>query len=49
MGKRRYFGIKMKSVLLKNISGKGEIRTLVTIAGKAVFETAAFNHSATFP
>src|SRR5687768_11284640 len=30
-------------------SGEGGIRTLVTLAGKSVFETDAFNHSATSP
>jgi len=30
-------------------SGEGGIRTLVTVAGKSVFETDAFNHSATSP
>ncbi len=29
--------------------GGGGIRTLVTLAGQTVFETAAFNHSATPP
>jgi hypothetical protein len=31
------------------ISGEGGIRTLVTVSGKTVFETVAFNHSATSP
>ena len=29
--------------------GRGGIRTLETLAGLAVFKTAAFNHSATLP
>ena len=29
--------------------GQGEIRTLDTVAGMPVFETGAFNHSATCP
>jgi hypothetical protein len=29
--------------------GEGEIRTLDTLAGITVFETAAFDHSATSP
>ena len=29
--------------------GEGEIRTLETLAGLTVFETAAFDHSATSP
>jgi hypothetical protein len=29
--------------------GKGEIRTLETLAGLPLFESGAFNHSATFP
>ena len=29
--------------------GQGEIRTLDTLAGMPVFETGAFNHSATCP
>src|SRR5262245_9692617 len=32
-----------------SFSGEGGIRTLVTLAGKSVFETDAFNHSATSP
>jgi hypothetical protein len=31
------------------LSGEGEIRTLDTLAGITVFETAAFDHSATSP
>lgn len=31
------------------LCGKGEIRTPGTIARTTVFETAAFDHSATFP
>ena len=31
------------------IRGKGGIRTLDTIAGMQLFESCAFNHSATFP
>src|SRR5688500_7420644 len=31
------------------MSGEGEIRTPVTLAGQPVFETGAFNHSATSP
>ena len=34
---------------VQKISGEGGIRTLVTVAGKSVFETDAFNHSATSP
>ena len=30
-------------------NGEGEIRTPVTVAGQPVFETGAFNHSATSP
>src|SRR3954451_2252217 len=30
-------------------SGEGEIRTPATLAGRPVFETGAFNHSATSP
>src|SRR5690606_37713266 len=30
-------------------SGEGGIRTLVTLTGHTVFETGAFNHSATSP
>src|SRR6478735_1055545 len=30
-------------------NGQGEIRTLDTLAGMPVFETGAFNHSATCP
>src|SRR5206468_634485 len=33
----------------RSTSGEGGIRTLVTLAGKSVFETDAFNHSATSP
>ena len=29
--------------------GKGEIRTLDTVSGMPLFESGAFNHSATFP
>ena len=29
--------------------GKGEIRTLDTLSGMPLFESGAFNHSATFP
>jgi hypothetical protein len=32
-----------------NCGGRGGIRTLETLAGLAVFKTAAFNHSATLP
>ena len=32
-----------------NRNGEGGIRTLVTVSGKPVFETSAFNHSATSP
>ena len=31
------------------ISGEGEIRTPATLAGRPVFETGAFSHSATSP
>jgi hypothetical protein len=34
---------------LPTISGEGGIRTLGTIAGTPVFETGAFDHSATSP
>ncbi len=30
-------------------NGEGEIRTPATLAGRPVFETGAFNHSATSP
>ena len=30
-------------------NGEGEIRTRATLAGRPVFETGAFNHSATSP
>ncbi len=35
--------------LINRTGGGGGIRTLVTLAGQTVFETAAFNHSATPP
>jgi hypothetical protein len=31
------------------LNGEGEIRTPATLAGRPVFETGAFNHSATSP
>src|SRR4051794_27755411 len=39
-----------QSVVFYNRSnGEGEIRTPATLAGRPVFETGAFNHSATSP
>src|SRR5436309_9314704 len=37
------------SELAGNGNGEGEIRTPATLAGRPVFETGAFNHSATSP
>ncbi len=34
---------------LRKLNGEGEIRTPVTLAGQPVFETGAFNRSATSP
>ena len=31
------------------LNGEGEIRTPATLSGRPVFETGAFNHSATSP
>lgn len=35
--------------ILNTQCGKGEIRTLDTLSGMPLFESGAFNHSATFP
>ncbi len=35
--------------VLRKSNGEGEIRTPVTLAGQPVFETGAFNRSATSP
>ena len=35
--------------ILRIRCGKGEIRTLDTVSGMPLFESGAFNHSATFP
>ena len=37
------------ALLIFHLDGQGEIRTLDTLAGMPVFETGAFNHSATCP
>lgn len=39
----------MPSIADAHGSGKGEIRTLDTVSGMPLFESGAFNHSATFP
>ena len=43
------FYLKVKTLKCLNGSGEGGIRTLDRVAPITVFETAAFNHSATSP
>ena len=43
------FDLQRRCVERATYGGKGGIRTHGTLAGTAVFKTAALNHSATFP
>ncbi len=45
---RKPFNFMIEGLSVEN-SGEGEIRTPATLSGRPVFETGAFNHSATSP